>query len=579
VSSLVLGRRITSAHSRFLPTALRDAGRPTAIVALGLVAITGAVCLPLPFYGDQALFAVYGRQIAHGAVLYRDIFDVKQPGIFWFYAAGGTLFGYTEVGIHLLELLYWLAFSIFCVRALRPYFDAPWAPALVPIATVAVYYMYASILDLTQIEILVAFPILLAWWLVDRSRPDEAGAVRRFAAAGCAAAFIVLLKYPYVLIAFAMIGSALFRRWRRAPWADVRRSMIGFAVGLMVPIALTTSYFAVHGQLGRIWWAYFELAPRAQLGHGRPLSYFVVGVRHFLLGHGPILILASLGVVRTVRQRVGATVDLAVAMLVWCAAGAVTFFFQGWAEYKWALFTVPVGMLAVVGVEGLFTTTWTVRAWRRPRAVAIGAAIAALSYGVAAQGPRNETLLLSAVAVGVAAAIAIGLEVASAGLRRWASRGLIAGLAVAVGAAAVAPGIKVRSLVDHDLALSVPERAELRVSWNGVYRAVDADLALFRRRDPPPGPMYVLGDPLVLLRAGRAQAVPLLGWGPEIFDDRAWTELETDLRTVRPTYIVIDPFPASLIRKRHPSLMRFIRASYTVAFVGLTGTWYVRRSM
>jgi hypothetical protein len=577
MSSVTLGSRVSSARRRFLPSALRYARRPSAIVALGLVAITGAVCLPMPFYGDQALFAVYGRQLAHGAVLYRDVFDVKQPGIFWFYAVGGILFGDTEVGIHLLELLYWLAFSIFCLRALRPYFDAPWAPALVPIATIAVYYMYADLLDLTQIEILVAFPILLAWWLVDRSRPDEAGAVRRFTAAGCAAAFIVLLKYPYVLIAFAMIGSVLFRRWRRAPRARARRSMIGFALGLLVPVMLATIYFVVYGQLGRIWWAYFELAPKAQLGEGRPLSYFVVGVRHFLIGHGPILILASLGVIHAVRQRVGATVDLAVAMMVWCAAGAVTFFFQGWAEYKWTLFTVPVGTLAVIGVESLVTTTWTTSTWRRPRAVAIGAAIAALSYGVAARGPRNQTILLSAVALGVAAALAIGLEVPGAALRRWASRAFVAGLAIAVGVAAVAPGMKVRSLVDHDFALSVRARAELRASWNGVYGAVDADLAALRRRDPPPGPMYVLGDPLILLRAHRPQAVPMLGWGPELFDERAWTELETDLRTVRPTYIVIDPFPAYLIRSRHPSLMRFIRASYAVAFVGRSGTWYVRR--
>jgi len=160
---------------------------------------------------------------------------------------------------------------------------------------------------------------------------------------------------------------------------------------------------------------------------------------------------------------------------------------------------------------------------------------------------------------------------------RWACRALIGGLAIAVGVVAVEPGIKLRSLVNHDFALTVRTRAEFRASWNTVYRAVDTDLATLRRSDPSPGPMYVLGDPLIPLRANRPQAVPMLGWGPEIFDDRAWTELEADLRTTLPRYIVIDPFPASLIRSRHPALMRFVRSSYRVEFVGRSGTWYVRR--
>ena len=88
--------------------------------AMASVVLAAGLCLALPFWGDQALFTVYARQIAQGAVLYRDIFDVKQPGIFLFYLLGGSLFGYTEIGIHLFELLYWLAFSAFAMVALRP---------------------------------------------------------------------------------------------------------------------------------------------------------------------------------------------------------------------------------------------------------------------------------------------------------------------------------------------------------------------------------------------------------------------------------------------------------------------------
>ena len=103
-------------------------------------------------WGDQALFAVYARELTRGAVLYRDLFDLKPPGIFLFYAAGGLLFGFTEVGIHLFELLYWLAFSAFAIVALRPYFRTHWAAPLVPVFTVVVYYLRADTLDLTEVE-------------------------------------------------------------------------------------------------------------------------------------------------------------------------------------------------------------------------------------------------------------------------------------------------------------------------------------------------------------------------------------------------------------------------------------------
>ena len=72
----------SAAHNEHVATWVLDAA------AAALVVFTGALCLALPFWGDQALFTVYARQLAEGAVLYRDIFDVKQPGIFLFYLFG-----------------------------------------------------------------------------------------------------------------------------------------------------------------------------------------------------------------------------------------------------------------------------------------------------------------------------------------------------------------------------------------------------------------------------------------------------------------------------------------------------------
>ena len=303
-------------------------------VALSLVVVAGGLCLSMPFWGDQALFTVYARALLRGAVLYRDIFDVKQPGIFLFYAAGGSIFGFTEIGIHLFELIYWLVFSLFMLIALRPYFSHRWAASLLPLATVVVYYLHAGTLDLTQLEMLVAFPILVGWWLIDRAQPETHTGRRRYAAAGLAAAAVVLLKHLYILIVLALLGYVVLRSWRRdVAVADIRRCLVAFVIALAVPLAIVVAYFAFHGQLQRIWWIYFEFAPATQVLAPRPFEHLVFGARRFLIGHAPILVLAVLGCVHVLRWRVQPQMDLALGMVLWGVSGAIAFFvLQGWPD-------------------------------------------------------------------------------------------------------------------------------------------------------------------------------------------------------------------------------------------------------
>jgi hypothetical protein len=551
---------------------------PLDVLALILVVLAGTLCLAMPFFGDQALFAVYGRQLTHGAVLYRDVFDVKQPGIFMFYASGGLLFGFTEVGIHLFELAYWLAFSVFTVVALRPYFTSRWGAPLVPVFTVVVYYLYASLLDLTQIEMLVAFPILLAWWLIDQAQPGTRRGLRRYVAAGLAAAAVVLLKDLYILIIVAFLGYAVLRTRRRGvPIADIRRCVAAFLVALLIPLLVVVAYFAAYGQLGRIWWAYFELAPKAQLSGGRPLSYFVVGARRFMIGDGPILILAVLGVVHALRERTRPKLDLVIGMMLWGALGAVAFFIQGWAAYKWSLFTAPFGILAVVGFETLLPIVGSVSRRAGRLAVASGALLGALSFLLGKRAPQVQTRLLISVVIGVIAGAAVGSLASRAKAGRRMVQVLVMALAVSLGLAAIVPVDKFRTLMTHDFALTVESRADLRRAWAYSYQAADADLEVLSSRHIQLGSLYVFGDPVLFLRANRPQAVAILGWGPELYDARAWRELDSELRSTLPSYIVVDRFPGSLIRSRYPPLMEFIRSRYRVSFVGASGTWYALR--
>jgi hypothetical protein len=545
-------------------------------LALGLVLLAGGICLAMPFSSDQALLTLYARQLTRGAVLYRDLFDIKPPGIFIFYAVSGQLFGFTEIGIHLFELIYWLVFSIFALVALRPYFTAAWAAPLVPIFTVVVYYCHAGVFDLTQIEILVAFPILVAWWLIDRADPGTRDGLRRYAVAGFVTAVVVLLKYLYLLIVLAFLGYAARRALqRRVPIADIRRCAGAFVIALVVPLLLVVAYFAAHGQLGRIWWVYFEFVPNSQLIGTKSLSDLRFGARHFMIGHAPFLILAVVGCVRGLRQRARPQLDLLAGMLLWGALGSIAVVVQGWWEYKWFLFTVPVGILATVGAEVLVAMAASLEKRAQLGGVLAGVALAIWGFIVGAPAPQIQTRLLLSVVIGVCAGIGAEL-LTGPRAHHWSVQVLAATLGVSVGLTAIGPIHKFRVLMGHDFALTDEARASFRRFWSGTYNTVDRDLELFGDRLLP-GPLHVFADPVILFRANRAPAIPFLGLDPHSYDRRAWREIDSDLRSTLPPNIIVDGYHASVIRSRFPAIMEWIESRYKVAFVGASGTCYVLR--
>jgi hypothetical protein len=540
--------------------------------ALALVLVAGALCLAMPFWGDQALFTLYARQLTEGAVLYRDVFDVKQPGVFLFYAVGGWLFGFTEVGIHVFELVYWLGFSIFALTVLQPYFTTRWSGPLVAVFTVVVYYCYAQVMDLTQLEILVAFPLLLAWWLIDQADPKTARGLKQYAAAGLLAAAVVLLKHLYIVIVLAFLVYSLHRSRRGGTsFGDINRGIGVFFTALVIPLLVVVGYFAVYGQLGRIWWAYFDLAPHAQLIGTKSFIDLKLGARRFMIGHAPILILAVLGCVHGLRRRV--QVDLIAGMLTWIVLGAVAFLIQGWWEYKWLLFTVPLGILAVTGIETIVAHGGC-EIKRRIGLFVGGTTLAILSGVISASDQRMQTRLLWSVVIGICAGL--GAELLARGIQRGMLRALLVALSVSIGLAAIWPVHKLRALMEHDFTLTAEARTEFQRSWSEFYESTDEDLTIMATRMRP-GPLHVFGDPVLLFRANRAPAIPFLGLRPEFYDDRAWRELDAALRSTPPPNIVVDRYIGEVIRRLNPGIMDSVESRYQVVFRGAAGTWYVLR--
>ena len=203
---------------------------------------------------------------------------------------------------------------------------------------------------------------------------------------------------------------------------------------------------------------------------------------------------------------------------------------------QWLVFSAPLGILAVIGVEEFVAFARTFRSRLKWLALA-GATVLAISSSVFGGSlPQLQTRLLLSVAIGGCAAIATEFLV-PARYTRPAAWSLIAlALGVSVGLLMIAPAHKFRVLVEHEFALTDEARTAFQWATYDSYRAADEDLRVLRSRDVLPGPFYVFGDPVLLLRANRQQAVPIDGWVAEYLDGKAWDEIGRDLRATLPVH-------------------------------------------
>ena len=162
------------------PSPAKTVSRLSAALAIAAVALLAFVHVPYPFDDDQGLFAYGARAIAHGAHLYLDFWDLKQPAIYWYYAVAGSIFGFDEVGIHVFDLLWMCGLAIVLLRIGMRAFRAPLLAAVTPLLCLAPFYAKAEPIHLAQVEIVAVLVIvtmepdrLRFWaWVVMRRVPS-----------------------------------------------------------------------------------------------------------------------------------------------------------------------------------------------------------------------------------------------------------------------------------------------------------------------------------------------------------------------------------------------------------------------
>ncbi len=519
------------------PPAPSESGRTLLICALLILALPTALLLFWPTDGDQALFALGARMLADGGVYYRDLWDIKQPGIYWFYQAGQALVP-GETGPRLLEIGLVLAAGALLGGELRRRGAHPWTVVLGPALVFTPYLLLAYRAGAGQVEglcvsLLVAHVALTGLL----ARPGEVSSHSwargvsatgrrrslRWAAAGILAGAVVVLKTVYGILPLILLAGAVVVRMR-GPAADRRallRDVGWYAAGASVPVLATIGYLTAHGVAGVAWFT--TLALPAQISALDSL-------------HPP---------------------------------DSVAYLIKTVLRYFW----IPL-LLAAAGLAGLAGDPALRRRWA-PAVVTFGLAIAAFSALAATQYITSRRLLTLAALLGIPALL--GLERLARSPQRRAAVATIAGLATAI-ALTMTQGVTALAATGHVLATDATRIADRSDAMSGGRSAQIA--APVARMVAPGAGIYVFGDPRIYSRLGARQTVPIMGWSSEFLTAPVWAELTRELECVRPAFVHVDEFSLPYVRAGAPRILDWLGQEYVVVSGGLgsaAGTWWQRR--
>lgn len=351
----------TSTNARMGAMSMSSSGRlGAALAAAALTFLVSLIFWPLDLSSDQALFASTAHRLLNGAVLYRDIWDNKQPGIYAFYAAAEALFGPGWPGLRLAFSL-WSAASAALVTMLVSDERSGVSPGVAMIAT-ALTPMTALLLRLdsdhvAQIEELMPLLLLAIYACASRR---AAGGSSRLAWNFVAGALIFLVGF-FKLILLPLPGlvylTALAMR-RGSESRDMRRPLIaelgGATAGFLAGMLATWMWFSAQGTFGLLIWTTFEYPFSALTDVApAPAGRLVRSAMWFTLTVTPILPLAWFGL-QGLRRFPAPESRMPLVFVVWIGVAALLIAAQKFSlwSYHFGLLVWPLGLLACLGFVG-----------------------------------------------------------------------------------------------------------------------------------------------------------------------------------------------------------------------------------
>lgn len=511
-----------------------------AVLVLLIVGVIAALSLRDGFSGDQALFLIYSKAINGGAILYKDVWDIKQPAIFVFYLLAGNLFGFTEIGIHLLEIIYWFGLCLILIAGLKNYFTNPFFALLTPLFTIGIYYSVSGSLHFTQAESLVCFPLFMALWFCQKflENPDKKSFLLL---SGLFGGIVVTFKLMFIVILFGFWFCLLIYSYCLFSKPDTRRLSVSIKLlfsGLLIPIAAVVFYFYRNDALGDLWYTTFVYPYNAVTAVTRMENRSQVlkdGLVWFFKSYFPVIALTliflllnikSLFINRRHKEKLALRREnfLFSGLLIWAFSGFAVILIQrlSWWEYHYSLLMAPLGILAVKGIESLFQEIKISAKIRRKTSAYILLALVVTFFFVPT-GRRLAHRIRQANRV----------ELIEIGNRRFGVTG----------------------------------------DASDDYKSISADTR-FLTGENPKAAIFIVSNPLYYYLSDSSPVFASNGAMPDMFTDFEWERLDREMSEKPPDYIFVETRFIKLIGEAYPSLINTVNKKYSRYANGSKGSFY-----
>lgn len=498
------------------------------VIAIGIVLALGLSNLFYPLGTDQASIFIGALEMDRGAVLYRNLWDNKQPGLYYFYLIAGRLFSFSEMGIHLLELIWMLSFSFVMMVALRGCFHYRWLSAITPVATIGIYYATAGEYELTQLEMIVGFPIFVAVWLAIKASTSTKYCRIYLFFSGFFAGIAVLFKLilaPIFIVIWLIIAYEISRQKRIKVRTLVHNYSIPIMLGTALPLIVTCWWFYQENALDELLWTAFVYPPQAfQTSPAASPSRLISAGTFFLSNFAPWLFFVVITLINWSVSKNSLWIKL---MLSWTLMAIVLFLVQrfSWYNYHTLLWFTPVGILAVKGID----------------------------YIVCYLSRVTDSVPDRGMVVSLIIALPLCLVLANPFLSR------------------AEPLLKsIKNNIDPIHAYQMKVSENYLPLWRGTQ--------FLREDNALKGPIYAFGNALVYRFSGRAMSHDTVGSSWEFYLPDQLANVLATLDEKSTPYLFIDRFELKISRLR-PTVAHYIQTHYEKIQIDESGIWYRRKGM
>jgi hypothetical protein len=300
---------------------------------------------------DSPLSAYAAKVILEGGTLYKDVWDVRAPGVFFTFALQQFLLGGSGVAMRAFDVLWQLSTGLVLAHLawllLRRH-GVGFIAGFIYLLT----YFSQNYFHWAEPDTFLSLPLALACLFAVKGIASGRGV--HWALAGAMVGIAALFKLPYGLFGVGLILAAI-QQPRGEQKALVAR-LLGLAAGFATPLAACFGYFALKGGLQEFLVTQLVFAPAYVKHIHATIPVGQVLGSAFALLLVPLYAIAGIGLggmfVSMVQRKTIAPAEKLVAF--WFAVGVVTLFLQGsFLPYHYTTLYAPLAVLSAGPIHAL----------------------------------------------------------------------------------------------------------------------------------------------------------------------------------------------------------------------------------